>query len=265
MTLDDVFVPVNVAYDRPVLGWDGESGTRMTSEEVVVLGPEPVAQRGDLEQVRTIVDGGVSVTTRFFWPPPPGGIVAGYTAPLVRWVETTIEGITSEPIVLRGDRSQTYRPEHHNIFEHFIFDPRAEDGLPPGVLAELDAKDIGWIHAHTGEAVVWMDVYGACELELRCACGGEPLFRRADTNGDDSIDISDAVHTLLWLFIGGETPGCVAAADTNGDGAVDISDPTYLLGFLFLGGSAPVAPFPGCGPGRPAGEPPCAAPPASCR
>src|SRR5690606_1143527 len=32
----------------------------------------------------------VRVTTRYYWPPGPRGVSGGYTAPLKRWVETTI-------------------------------------------------------------------------------------------------------------------------------------------------------------------------------
>ena len=81
--------------------------------------------------------------------------------------------------------------------------------------------------------------------------GIEPAreFLRADCNDDGGVDISDAVCTLEWLFLGRAEPGCVAATNTNGDEAVDVSDPVSLLGFLFLGGPAPVDPFPDCGPG----------------
>ena len=35
--------------------------------------------------------------------------------------------------------------------------------------------------------------------------------------------------------------------DTNDDGTVDISDPVYSLSFLFLGGPEPEEPFGECG------------------
>jgi hypothetical protein len=41
----------------------------------------------------------------------------------------------------------------------------------------------------------------------------------------------------------------VSATNTNGDGETNLSDAVHLLGFLFLGGSAPADPFPACGPG----------------
>jgi hypothetical protein len=76
-----------------------------------------------------------------------------------------------------------------------------------------------------------------------------PPFRRGDPNGDGVLDLSDAVRTLAWLFLGGSSLDCREAADANADGVVDISDATFILAWLFLGGPAPAAPFPGCGPG----------------
>ena len=67
-------------------------------------------------------------------------------------------------------------------------------------------------------------------------------FIRGDSNGDSTVDISDATTMLNWLFLGAAEPGCVASNDSNGDGVINISDPTHLLNFLFLGGSAPPAP-----------------------
>jgi hypothetical protein len=72
-------------------------------------------------------------------------------------------------------------------------------------------------------------------------------FIRGDSNGDGEPDISDAVFSLSYLFLGGRAPPSLAAADSNGDDEIDISDPTYLLNFLFLGGPAPPSPFPVCG------------------
>ncbi|MAG94417.1 MAG: hypothetical protein CMJ48_11805 [Planctomycetaceae bacterium] len=76
-----------------------------------------------------------------------------------------------------------------------------------------------------------------------------PEFVRGDCNGDGEVDLSDAVCTLDWLFVGKATPGCIAALNTNGDEVVDLSDATYLLNFLFVGTAPPPVPFPDCGPG----------------
>jgi hypothetical protein len=74
-----------------------------------------------------------------------------------------------------------------------------------------------------------------------------PEFRRADSNGDGVVDITDPIFTLTFIFLGGQKPGCLKAADADDSGELDITDPVYSLGFLFLGGKAPPAPFPGCG------------------
>jgi len=68
------------------------------------------------------------------------------TLPLARWEETTIQGFTTDPIVLRGYYSQTYRPGHHNFSEDFLFEPELEPGLPSSIRRELRAADIRLIH-----------------------------------------------------------------------------------------------------------------------
>ena len=76
----------------------------------------------------------------------------------------------------------------------------------------------------------------------------ELRFRRGDTNGDAKADISDAVRTLGFLFLGNPTAlPCDKSADTNDEGNLDLSDPVALLNHLFLGAPAPPEPFGACG------------------
>ena len=63
-------------------------------------------------------------------------------------------------------------------------------------------------------------------------------YKPGDCNGDDNVDISDAVCMISYIFSGG-TPVCLAACDANGDGARDISDVVYLIAYIFSGGSMP--------------------------
>jgi hypothetical protein len=250
-TLDDLPAYYCSTYLKPVLGFDEISRRPgLRSEETVALAARPGPRGGDLPQTRTIAKGGIAITVGFYWPPFPTVPTAGYTAPLIRWVETTIEGLTSERIVLKGERSQTYQPEHHNFSEHFVFEPHQEPGLSPSILAELEAKDVRWIHAFVGQLDSSIETHGACELVLDCACRVESVpFRRGDCNDDGTADLSDVVCQLSWLFTGGATPGCVSATNANGDERTDLSDAIHLLSFLFLGGSPPADPFPACGPG----------------
>jgi hypothetical protein len=71
---------------------------------------------------------------------------------------------------------------------------------------------------------------------------GSPAFRRGDGNADGSVDLSDAVFGLLWLFSGGLTPDCLDAADANADRVHDLTDAVFTLDFLFQSGPPPPAP-----------------------
>ncbi|MGQ9592020.1 MAG: hypothetical protein ACUVYA_17195 [Planctomycetota bacterium] len=87
-------------------------------------------------------------------------------------------------------------------------------------------------------------------------------FLRGDASPDAGVDISDAISTLSYLFLGGAEPPCIAACDVNDDENVNISDPIYLLSHLFTGGPEPPPPWWECGadptPGRlPCGSPGC--------
>jgi len=69
-----------------------------------------------------------------------------------------------------------------------------------------------------------------------------PEFERGDVNRDASVDVSDAIAALSYLFTGGEAD-CLDAVDANDDGTVDLADPIGLLAFLFQSGPVPRAPF----------------------
>ena len=75
-----------------------------------------------------------------------------------------------------------------------------------------------------------------------------PDFTRGDFDRDSEVDLTDAVSTARYLFLGGTTPVCMDSADSNDDGILDISDPVYLLFYLFIANSPPPPPpFPEAG------------------
>src|SRR5688572_25622273 len=100
----------------------------------------------------------------------------------------------------------------------------------------------------------------AAILALPGALHSQGVFLRGDSNRDGALDISDALATLGYLFLGTNELACLDAADSNDDGQVDIADATFVLGYLFLGTAPPPAPGPdtagpdptadeiGCGP-----------------
>ena len=75
-------------------------------------------------------------------------------------------------------------------------------------------------------------------------CARLTPFLRSDANGDMLADMSDAIRTLDFIFLGTATLWCVDAADTNDDGLVDLSDAISSLNFQFLGGTPPPPPYP---------------------
>jgi hypothetical protein len=76
-----------------------------------------------------------------------------------------------------------------------------------------------------------------------------PRFRRGDTDSSGSLQLTDAVALLNFLFTGGPRPACLDAGDFDDSGRADISDAIANLGYQFLGGPAPAAPGPSdCGP-----------------
>ncbi len=187
---------LSVFYDTPVpsLRWSGSQTTTLDNVALCPCADETVA---DILQERTIEGpDGLLISTSFYWPPPPP-LVAGYTAPLARWEETVIEGLTSAPIVLHGEYSQTYFPLHHNFGEHFVFDPFLDPDVPQYLLDELRGDNIRLIHAfqefeheettlfgHDGscdepEQIPAASAWGLAALALSVLTAGTLAIRRA--------------------------------------------------------------------------------------
>ena len=83
-------------------------------------------------------------------------------------------------------------------------------------------------------------------------CGGPvepggPRFRRGDPDDNGSIQLTDGIFILNFLFLGGSDPICFDAADADNNGSVQLTDGIFILNFLFLGGEAPPAPGLDCG------------------
>jgi hypothetical protein len=143
----DVKLIVDYATPQPSLEWglNGQEPTTVSKHSVVLEPPRPLTENSLLQE-RTATAGNLKVTTSFYWPALPGRGIGDKTAPLAGWKQTVIEGLTAQPITLRGEFSQTYRPGHHNFAEEFIFEPALEEGISPSVLAELEAANVKFIY-----------------------------------------------------------------------------------------------------------------------
>ncbi len=150
LTLDVQYEGMVTALQR---SFGSISPLAQTSRNRVYLWPRDSApKRDDIKQSRsTLPINGIRIRTSFYYPAPPGGLGSwvgdvGATAPLKRWGETVIDGLTQVPIVLKGYYSQTLHPEHHNFVEHFLFEPRLEPGIAPETLKELEALDVRLVY-----------------------------------------------------------------------------------------------------------------------
>lgn len=221
-----------VVYAQPVRAFDPFGGPlTWTSEDVVPLTPPlPAVPGGSPHDILFAGDGGVLVNTLYHWPQPPGGFTAGYTAPLQRWEQTVITGLTAEPIVLTGEYAQTYHPHHHNFTEEYLFDPWLEPGISPDALQELADQDVRLIHAQRGGFGPDLVLLSATELDMHCdPCA---MSLAGDMNRDGSTDGRD-IHPFVKALIDG--PSSVAercGADLNGDALVAIDDVDGLVAAL---------------------------------
>jgi len=146
------------------------------------------------------------------------------------WVEiVAANGSTCDVSVLLADQKGSF--EAHREFQV---------GPGPSSVALADINHDGWIDIITSN---WM-VGDLSILYNRLGTGR--LSRRGDVNVDGSLNISDAVTVLSYLFQGSHI-ACEDAADINDDGRVNIADPMYLLLYLFGGREKPPYPFPDCG------------------
>ncbi len=72
-------------------------------------------------------------------------------------------------------------------------------------------------------------------------------FIRGDANDDGSVNLSDIIDILGWLFRGGPPPQVLDAADVDDNGKNELTDAIYLIQSLFIDGRPIPAPYPNDG------------------
>ncbi|MEM7167897.1 MAG: hypothetical protein AAF581_20765 [Planctomycetota bacterium] len=127
---------------------------------------------------------------------------------------------------------------------------------PPVLPATAPDYCVAAGHIHVADSVTAAQGTEATELSLAVivnhvddALGINRIkFVRGNANGGPTVDVSDVIFVMTYLFLSGAAPDCYDAADANDDGIVDIADPILLLGHLFSDGRPPPAPGAVCGP-----------------
>ncbi|MBI4602068.1 MAG: PKD domain-containing protein [Planctomycetes bacterium] len=152
-----------------------------------------------------------------------------------------------EPIT---DGDQYLPPGDNQPLIELIFD--VSEGAPQGARTRLDlVNDYALsriFNIFTVEGYTKLPALKGATIEVIEVKPPFPkFFIRGDVDMNGSLNLTDAVRILAYLFTGGEPPRCLDAADVNDKGRIDISSAVALLNFLFLGGPAPVVPFPNPG------------------
>jgi|GEM_PF-1672413 len=156
-------------------------------------------------------------------------------------------GAGSYPVIkLLAEAIDNQTAPDTGFYTAIIFIPQA-DLSPMTVQSISDAIDsvnilvaegkVEW-SSLTQTANRWRNLYGSRPFRLSCDAIASPQIC-GDANADGTIDISDAVYLLAFIFSGGPAPNPQAVGDANGDGTVDISDAVYLIAYIFSGGPAP--------------------------
>ena len=128
----------------------------------------------------------------------------------------------------------------------YLFDRKESDyGLIHGYRFGPQESDVAESLCPNGDpnGTFGAEMGGSPRAENECSA---PRFLRGDTDGNCSVNLSDAVFVLQHLFAGGIEPACLDAADTDDDSTIGITDPISLLGHLFQGQAAPPAPGATC-------------------
>ena len=84
--------------------------------------------------------------------------------------------------------------------------------------------------------------------------GTSPSFHRGDSDDNGSLQLTDAVRILNFLFLGTGKITCMDAADVDNNGTVQLTDAVRVLNVLFLGTGSIPDPGP---PGESFGNKPC--------
>jgi hypothetical protein len=66
-----------------------------------------------------------------------------------------------------------------------------------------------------------------------------PPIECGDANADGTVNISDAVFIINYIFAGGLPPDPYEAANVNCHETVNISDAVWIINYIFVGGNIP--------------------------
>ncbi len=159
-------------------------------------------------------------------------------------IPITLKDVDALPIYIKLKRTGTTiafeRSGDGAIFTEFA---TREVGMGT---TQVDLKNdtLVGLAATAGSAALARYIFGAVSGPEFPTGGDKKLLRRGDADSNGSLDLTDPVAVLNYLFLAGVRPVCVDAADVDDTGLLDLTDAVYSLNYQFLAGPRPPAPGP---------------------
>jgi len=163
--LDEVRTSVEASYRDPVpTSVFGSPTTTLDAARLSPLHTGPLPQGARAQDMR-VEAGGLTLNGQVVWPPYPGGIIAGYTAPLLAWEgPLLLEGlIPGETLRFEDHYSRTYRPDHHNFGRTFALEPAISPAIDASVKDRLRALRVRKLYLNSQNQAFVEDFDGKLE------------------------------------------------------------------------------------------------------
>ncbi|MCZ6793734.1 MAG: hypothetical protein O7J95_08990 [Planctomycetota bacterium] len=190
---------------------------------------------------------------------PDYNLMSGYldttatsiTEVTISGIESAIDGAYDVYLYINGGvlgRQGTYTVggESVDVVDDFPFDGSFLDGENYIVFQGLTGDSVT-IQARATDQAGFRGPLNAVEIASGApVIGGGPEFVRGDADSNGSINLTDGIVILNFLFPGATPPACLDAADTDDDGGErpTLTDAVIIFGWLFSGGRAPGEPTP---------------------
>jgi len=234
---DEVLIPVyltnSVAVDAVQLAVKYDPSVfRPASSQVVVLDFSGTPWESSFDGI----DDNWFKTLRVY--PEEGLFIVGVIAHIIDTGHEIPPGSDTVILRIRGTVSPNAEPGTTVTFEP-TNGPDGQGVRPPfNLMNEL---------THRGDAR-YVSFFPRLELGRLAIVDDIGFFIRGDANSDQKVDISDAIHVLDFLFLGGPSPRCLDSADADDTGVIDITDAVVVLSTLYAGSASIAPPFPSAGP-----------------
>jgi hypothetical protein len=120
---------------------------------------------------------------------------------------------------------------------HLVFTPLSEGTINFSLIRYPSYYD--WSLTRGGESMLVTEDKAAI---LPVLVGGNITvlaYLCGDTNKDKTVNVSDAVFIINYVFAGGDPPDPLESGDANCDGECNVSDAVWIINYVFVGGNQP--------------------------